>query len=81
MAGENPKNWRDLCNAALGALRADDLDELLQILHQLNKALEREQRVRRDLGTVTKPSKLELTNVSTTRGWVQAAARRKDTDG
>ncbi len=45
MAEGNGKNWRDLCNAAL---QAKDPDELLQIVQELNKALKREEQVRRD---------------------------------
>ena len=50
------KNWRDLCNAALGAR---DPDELLNILQELNQALKREEQVRRDFREarrVNKPS-------------------------
>jgi hypothetical protein len=39
------RNWRELCNAAL---EAKDPDELLRILQQLNKAVKREEQVRRD---------------------------------
>jgi hypothetical protein len=39
------KNWRELCNAALGAR---DPDELLHIVQELNKVLKREEQVRRD---------------------------------
>jgi len=39
------KNWRELCNAAL---EAKDPDELLEIVQELNKALNREEQVRRD---------------------------------
>ena len=39
------RNWRELCNAAL---EAKDPDELLKILQHLNKALKREEQVRRD---------------------------------
>jgi hypothetical protein len=39
------KNWRELCSAALGA---EDPDELLQIVQELNKALKHEEQVRRD---------------------------------
>ncbi len=39
------RNWRELCNAAL---EAKDPDELMKILQQLNKALKREEQVRRD---------------------------------
>jgi len=45
MAGENRKNWRQLCNAAL---EAKDPDELLLILWELNRALKREEQIRRD---------------------------------
>ena len=45
MAERQQKNWRELCNAALDA---KDPDELLKILQQLNKAVKREEQVRRD---------------------------------
>ena len=45
MAEGARKNWRDLCSAALGAR---DPDELLKIIQELNKALKREEQVRRD---------------------------------
>ena len=45
MAKEDRKNWRQLCNAALGAR---DPDELMKIVQELNKALKREEQVRRD---------------------------------
>ena len=44
MAGDR-KNWRELCKAALGA---QDPDEVLKILRELNQALKREEQVRRD---------------------------------
>ena len=44
MNEEQVANWRDLCNAAL---RAQDPDRLLQIIHQLNAELEREEKARR----------------------------------
>ena len=45
MAQGKPKNWRELCNAALAAT---DPDELLKILQELNQALKSEEQVRRD---------------------------------
>ena len=45
MAETNHKNWRELCSAALNAV---DPDELLEIVQELNKALKREEEVRRD---------------------------------
>jgi hypothetical protein len=45
MAEGARKNWRELCNAAR---EASDPDELLKILQELNKALKREEQVRRD---------------------------------
>ena len=45
MAERERRNWRDLCNAALGA---KDPDELLKIVQELNQALKREEQVRRD---------------------------------
>jgi hypothetical protein len=45
MAEAHRKNWRDLCNAAL---KAKDPDELLKIVQELNRALKREEQVRRD---------------------------------
>jgi len=51
MAEGERKNWRDLCNAAL---EANDPDELLKILQELNKALKREEQVRRDFREATR---------------------------
>jgi hypothetical protein len=48
------KNWRDLCSAALGAR---DPDELLNILQELNKALKREEQVRRDFREAMRQNK------------------------
>jgi hypothetical protein len=45
MAQGERKNWRDLCKAALNAR---DPDELLGIAQELNKALKREEQIRRD---------------------------------
>jgi len=45
MAEGERKNWRELCSAAL---EANDPDELLKILQDLNKALKSEEQVRRD---------------------------------
>ena len=45
MAEREYKNWRELCKAAL---EVKDPDELLKILQQLNKALKREEQVRRE---------------------------------
>jgi hypothetical protein len=45
MDKREPKNWRELCNDALGA---KDPDELLKIVQELNQALKREEQVRRD---------------------------------
>ena len=45
MAEGARKNWRELCNAAL---ETNDADELLKILQELNKALKREEQVRRE---------------------------------
>ena len=45
MVERERKNWRELCNAALGA---KDPDELLKIVQELNRALKREEQVRRD---------------------------------
>jgi hypothetical protein len=45
VAQGKPKNWGELCNAALAA---KDPDELLKILQELNQALKREEQVRRD---------------------------------
>ena len=42
---EEHKNWRELCKAALQAKNPDDL---MKILQDLNKALKREEQVRRD---------------------------------
>jgi hypothetical protein len=45
MAKGTRKNWRELCDAALKATNPDDL---MNILEELNKALKREEQVRRD---------------------------------
>jgi hypothetical protein len=45
MAEACRKNWRELCSAAL---EAKDPDELLKIVQDLNRALKREEQVRRD---------------------------------
>ena len=50
MAEGERKNWRELCNAAL---EAKNPDELLEILQELNKALKREEHVRRDFREAT----------------------------
>ena len=54
MAEGARKNWRELCNAAL---EANDPDELLKILQELNKALKREEQVRRDFREATRAHK------------------------
>jgi hypothetical protein len=54
MAEGARKNWRELCNAAL---EANDPDELLKILQELNKALKREEQVRRDFREATRARK------------------------
>lgn len=53
-AETNHKNWRELCSAALNA---GDPDELLEIVQELNKALKREEEVRRDLRAAQQPTK------------------------
>ncbi len=45
MSERRAKNWRELCNAALGAR---DPDELMQIVQELNRVLKYEEQVRRD---------------------------------
>jgi hypothetical protein len=55
MAEGQRRNWRELCNAAL---EAKDPDELLEILQQLNKALKREEQVRRDFREATSARKV-----------------------
>jgi hypothetical protein len=45
MAEVAHKSWRELCS---DALEAKDPDELLRIVQELNKALKREEQVRRD---------------------------------
>jgi hypothetical protein len=56
MADGCRKNWRDLCSAALAA---QDPDELLKIVQELNLVLKREEQVRRDFreAATTKSSK------------------------
>ena len=55
MAEANRKNWRQLCNAAL---EAKDPDELLKIVQDLNRALKREEQVRRDFTEARRANKL-----------------------
>ena len=59
MAERERKNWGELCNAAL---EARNLDELLAILQELNKALKCEEQVRRDLREAT-PTKEVLRQI------------------
>jgi hypothetical protein len=54
MPASEHKNWRELCYAALGARNPD---ELLQIVQELNKALKREEQVRRDFRDAMQASK------------------------
>jgi hypothetical protein len=54
MAEGVPKNWRDLCSAAL---KARDPEELLKIVQELNKVLKREEQVRHDFRDATKANK------------------------
>ena len=51
------KNWRELCYAALGA---EDPDELLQIVQELNKVLKHEEQVRRDFRLALKATKASV---------------------
>jgi len=51
MAEGERENWRELCSAAL---EANDPDELLKILQDLNKALKSEEQVRRDFREATR---------------------------
>jgi hypothetical protein len=55
MAERERKNWRELCNAALGAR---DPDELLKIVQELNQALKREEQVRRDFREAIRANKV-----------------------
>jgi hypothetical protein len=54
MVERERKNWRELCNAALGA---KDPDELLKIVQELNQALKREEQVRRDFREAMRANK------------------------
>ncbi len=65
MAENNSENWKDLCNAAV---EAKDPDELLRIINQLCRALDREEQARQVLPTAAKSSKNGLTNAASTRG-------------
>jgi hypothetical protein len=49
------RNWRQLCSAAL---EAQDPDELLKIVQELNKALKREEQVRRDFREATRAKRV-----------------------
>jgi hypothetical protein len=55
MAEEERKSWRELCS---DALEAKDPDELLRIVQELNKALKREEQVRRDFREARRASSL-----------------------
>jgi hypothetical protein len=54
MAEKERKNWRELCNAALGAR---DPDELLKIVQELNQALKQEEQIRRDFREALRTNK------------------------
>jgi len=54
MAEGERRNWRELCNAAR---EANDPDELLKILQELNKALKREEQVQRHFREATRANK------------------------
>jgi hypothetical protein len=54
MAEGDSRNWRQLCNAAL---EAKDPDELLKVVPELNKVLEREEQVRRDFREASRANK------------------------
>jgi hypothetical protein len=54
MAEACRKSWRELCSAAL---EAKDPDELLKIVQDLNRALKREEQVRRDFREAKKANK------------------------
>ncbi|MGA7399284.1 MAG: hypothetical protein WCC99_02530 [Candidatus Sulfotelmatobacter sp.] len=45
MAEERGKSWKQLCSAAI---EAEDPDKLLEIIHELNHVLKRQEQVRRD---------------------------------
>jgi hypothetical protein len=51
MAMGEHKNWRELCHAAM---EVKDPNELLEIVQELNKALKREEQVRRDFRAARK---------------------------
>ena len=61
MAEEERKSWRELCR---DALEAKDPDELLRIVQELNKALKREEQVRRDFREARRASSLGEKHVS-----------------
>ena len=54
MAMGEHKGWRELCRAAL---EAEDPNELLEIVGELNKALKNEEQVRRDFREATRVNK------------------------
>ena len=58
MADHHAKDWRELCDAAIAALAAQDTDDLLQVLQELDVALGREDGVRPKAraGNGTRPS-------------------------
>ena len=55
MAEGQSRNWRELCSAAP---EAQDPDELLKIVQELNKALKREEQVRRDFREATRAKRV-----------------------
>jgi hypothetical protein len=54
MAEQNPKNWRDLCRAAL---ETKDANELMRIVEQLNKVLKKEEQIRREFRLASENSR------------------------
>lgn len=54
MAEGDRKNWRQFCSAAL---EAKDPDELLKVVQELNKVLQREEQDHRDFGEASRANK------------------------
>jgi hypothetical protein len=53
MPEQNRKSWRELCHEAL---EAKNPDQLMEIVQELNKALKREEQVRRDFRKAIYPN-------------------------
>jgi hypothetical protein len=59
MVKQNHKGWQELCEAAVAAKGSE---ELLQVVELLNAALEREERLRRNLPLLTTTETTEVSS-------------------